>query len=265
MPLYTLTYDEGVSGWPSFYTFYPDWMIGMNNYFYTYYQGDLWRHNVGPLRNTYYNTFSPSIMKSVFNELPLQNKIFKTLALESNDPWELEEAFTDQQAGDFIDATWYEQKEGDWFAFLRSPNLVPLAAADFPLRSVNGIGNSTTIDNAIPVATIINFSITPLVEISSIVSIGDDLYYNTNPRIYAGEIIDVVRDYPNGDNYIVVDTTVPAATTPVLNVNYFFTAKNQTAESHGILGHYNVFVLRNFNVEATELFAVRSEVMKSFP
>ena len=23
MPLYTLTYDEGVSGWPSFYTFYP--------------------------------------------------------------------------------------------------------------------------------------------------------------------------------------------------------------------------------------------------
>jgi len=35
MPQYTLTYDEGVQGWPSFYTFYPDWMIGMNNYFYT--------------------------------------------------------------------------------------------------------------------------------------------------------------------------------------------------------------------------------------
>ena len=50
MPLYTLTYDEGVSGWPSFYTFYPDWMIGMNNYFYTYYQGDLWRHNITHFR-----------------------------------------------------------------------------------------------------------------------------------------------------------------------------------------------------------------------
>ena len=265
MPLYTLTYDEGVQGFPSFYTFYPDWMIGMNNYFYSYYQGDLWRHNVNQLGNYYYGSFSPSIMKSVFNELPLQNKIFKTIALESTDPWQLSTSFTDQQAGNFVATNWYEEKEGDWFAFLRAPNSIPLATADFPLRSVNGLGNSITIDTTNPAAAIINFSISPLVEISSIVSIGDDLYYNVPTRIYAGEITNVVRDYPNGDNYIVVDTTVAAATPPTLDVTYFFTAKNQTAESHGILGHYNVFQLQNFNVTPTELFATRSEVMKSFP
>ncbi len=33
---YTLSYSEGVQGWTSFFSFYPDWMIGMNNYFYTF-------------------------------------------------------------------------------------------------------------------------------------------------------------------------------------------------------------------------------------
>jgi len=264
MPLYTLTYDEGVQGWPSFYTFYPDWMIGMNNYFYTLYEGNLWRHNVNIERNVYYDEFSPSVMKSVFNELPLQNKIFKTMALESSDPWQLQTCFTDQQSGNFVASQWFEEKEGDYYAFLRAPLSVPISTAALPLRSVNGIGNSIAIDNADPTAVVVSFSINPLVEISSIVSIGDDAYYNEPTRIYAGEIIDVVRDYPNGDNYLVIDTTVNFAITPNLN-NYFFTAKNQTAESHGILGHYNVFILRNFNITPTELFATRSEVMKSFP
>ena len=30
---YTLSYDSGVKGFPSFYSYNPDWMIGMNNYF----------------------------------------------------------------------------------------------------------------------------------------------------------------------------------------------------------------------------------------
>jgi hypothetical protein len=32
---YTLSYSEGVAGWVSFYSYYPDWIIGMNNYLYT--------------------------------------------------------------------------------------------------------------------------------------------------------------------------------------------------------------------------------------
>ena len=38
MSNYTITYDndEQVKGWPSFYSYYPDWMQGMNNFFYTF-------------------------------------------------------------------------------------------------------------------------------------------------------------------------------------------------------------------------------------
>ena len=41
--------------------------------------------------------------------------------------------------------------------------------------------------------------------------------------------------------------------------------KNSIAESHGILGHYAEFTLTNTNTVAVELFAVDSDIMKSFP
>ena len=47
---YTLTYDEGVKGWPSFYSFYPEYIKGMNAYLYTFSGGNLYRHNVNSLR-----------------------------------------------------------------------------------------------------------------------------------------------------------------------------------------------------------------------
>ena len=51
---YTLTYSQSSKGFPSFYSFYPDWMIGMNNYFYSFKGGNLYRHNVNETRNNYY-------------------------------------------------------------------------------------------------------------------------------------------------------------------------------------------------------------------
>ena len=88
MPNYTLTYADSVQGFPSFYSFSPDWMIGMNNYFYTFKGGNLYRHNVNPVRNNFYGIQYNTTIKSVFNQSPLENKIFKTINLESDDTWE---------------------------------------------------------------------------------------------------------------------------------------------------------------------------------
>ena len=79
MPTYTLTYDDGVKGFPSFYTYYPDWIQGMNNYLYTFKGGNLYRHNTNEIRNNYYGEDFSSILTSVFNDQPLENKLFKTL------------------------------------------------------------------------------------------------------------------------------------------------------------------------------------------
>ena len=124
MSKHTLTYSETAQGFPSFYSYIPDMMIGMNNYFYSFKNGNLWRHNTNTVRNSYYGLVdesSPSSITSVFNESPLENKIFKTINLESTEAWSTT-LQTDLQTNGTIDAQWYEKKESDWFAFVRADN-----------------------------------------------------------------------------------------------------------------------------------------------
>lgn len=259
--VYTLTYDDGVKGFPSFYSFYPDWMIGMNNYFYTFKEGKLYRHNTNDRRNNYYGVDYASIITSVINDEPLTNKVFKTLGLESDDSWSAS-VDSDQQLGNFIDKDDFKLKEGGFFGYLRAANSSPASTAQYSLRSANGIGTNTSSDISNPLQVEVYFDIN--VNIGTILSIGDMLYIQDGGVVsLVGKVINRVEDIQNSQNYLVVDTTIGnlPPTTPV----YYFFIKNGTAESHGILGHYAVFTLTNNNTDAVELFAVESEVMKSFP
>lgn len=268
---YTLTYSESSKGFPSFYSYYPDYMIGMNRYLYSFKGGNLWRHNTNDLRNTFYDqTAVSSTMTSVFNDTPLQNKIFKTLNLESDDAWKAT-LTSDIQTTGFIEAAYFEKKEGDWFAFVRNSGASPAAVGEYALRSLNGIGSSSNTNVAAPAAAEIIFALTT--NIGSIVSIGDNLYYIASPvgasatPVFCGKITDIQVDLPAGVNKIIVDTSVAGGSVPPGTTDYFLYIKNQVAESHGILGHYCEFTLELPNTVTTksELFAVESEVMKSFP
>ena len=256
MPNNTLTYSEGVQGWASFYSFMPDWMIGMNNYFYTFKGGNLYRHNVNPLRNTFYGTYTPSSVQSVFNTSPLENKLFKTINLEGDDKWAVT-LETDLQYSGFIQSTWFEKKEASFFAFIRNNSVGELA-----LRSVNGIGRSTSVTGG----NVINFA--PSIEIGSIISVGDYFYFSVPPYttpVLAGAVTAITVDLINGINRITINTTIPG-TTPIPIQNAFFLyIKNSVAESHGVLGHYCTFNIVNGSTDKVELFAVESDVMKSFP
>lgn len=273
MAEHTLTYDDGVKGFPSFYTFYPEWMVGMNNYFYSFNKGNLYRHNTNETRNNYYGVDYTSVMTSVFNNEPLENKLFKTISLESDDSWTVSSS-SDQQDGNFIDADDFVLKEGGYFGYLRSENSDPAGITQYPLRSANGIGNNISVNTLSPNSVLVNFSINPFISIGSILSVGDLLYTKnalTNEVVLIGEVTNKVEDIQNGNNYLVVDTTItdpsgnPIGNIPPATPIYYFFIKNGTAESHGILGHYNVFTLTNSSTQAVELFAVESEVMKSFP
>ena len=59
----------------------------------------------------------------------------------------------------------------------------------------------------------------------------------------------------------------PIFLSPISNGSHLFYlfVKNQVAESHGILGHFMEFTISNTDTTPTELFAVESEVMKSYP
>ncbi len=264
----TLAYSESVQGWPSFYSFMPDWMIGMNNYFYSFKGGNLYRHNVNEVRNNFYGTQYQSTLQTVFNTSPLENKLFKTLNLEGDDAWDATMQ-TDIQTSGFIQRSWFEKKEGAYFAFVRNNGSVPAAPAEYALRSVNGIGRSSVITGPNNL-TEVQFAITPdPIVIGSIVSIGDHLYYSLPPSfanpILFGKVKDIVVNYQTGQNKIIVDASIAGGSVPGIQNPYIFFVKNSVAESHGVLGHYCILTMTNPKTSKVELFAVESEVMKSFP
>lgn len=279
MPNHTLSYSESVQGWPSFYSFHPDWMLGMNNYFYSFKGGNLYRHNVNQNRNTFYEdwfvrigepdlAYTPSTVKSVFNDAPLENKLFKTLNLEGDSTWGAT-MYTDIQDTGYIDASWFEKKEQSWYAFVRNSGTTPAMPSEYALRSVNGIGRSYELDGT-GSALEVKFQISPSpIVIGSIVSIGDYLYYCLPPSysspVLCGKVTNIVVDYPAGDNKLIVDTTIPDGSVPPIDTAYMMYIKNSVAESHGVLGHYCVFELENTKTEKVELFATESSVMKSYP
>jgi hypothetical protein len=273
---YTLTYSEAVKGWVSFYSFDPDWIIGMNNYLYTFKGGDMYRHNVNPNRNTFYQRWfvrigdpegsvNPTTLQSVFNISPLENKLFKTINLQGDAKWGVT-LETDLQNSGYIESTWFEKKEAAYFAFIRNNS-----SGQFSLRSVNGIGSSSsvTFDGLI---NTIRFSVSPLISIDSIISVGDLLYFSANGgSSYAGIItqININLSATIPVNEIVIElVNSPNGQIPIpipTGGEFFFSVKNSVAESHGVLGHYCTFSLENTSTQKIELFSVQSDVMKSFP
>lgn len=269
---YTLTYSEQAKGWPSFYSYYPDWIIGMNNFLYTFKGGNLYKHNTNPLRNTFYYeywlkaenpqaAFVPTTLKSVFNDVPLENKLFKTLNLEGDAAWSAT-MITDIQLSGFISAPWFEKKEQSYYAFVRNNSL-----GETYLRSLNGIGRSYLVENPGTNNAIVKFSINPLVDIGSIISVGDYVYFGYPTPELAGPVLSINVNLRAGINEIEVNNSmIEPPTVPIpTNTEYFLYIKNSVAESHGVLGHYCVFTLENTQTDKIELFAAESEVMKSFP
>ncbi len=258
MPNYTLTYSPPAEGWPSFYSYEPEWIQGMNQYLYTFSGANLFRHNTNEVRNNFYGIQGNSTIQSVFNDEPIVNKIFKTMAIEGNRPWAAT-FFSDQQDGRFMDVGFFEKKEGDWFAFVRTVNNDPAQPDDYALRSLNGIGISQTV-----VGNVVNFPLT--LDIGSILSAGDAFYFalppDYNAITFAGFVNSIEVDIPNGINRVTHDGSGAA---PGINDPLWLGIKNQQAESNGLLGHYGVFELTNTDTEAVEMFVAKSEVMKSYP
>jgi hypothetical protein len=234
-------------------------MIGMNNYFYSFKAGNLYRHNTNPLRNNYYNVQYNSTLTSVFNEMPLENKLFKTINLESDATWGIT-LDSDIQTGATIDRTFFEKKEGAWFAFIRNNGTLPASSDEYVMRSANGIGRSSSV-SVVGTSTIINFSTNPLIEIGSDLSVGDIIYYAPPPYSaiqMVGKVTAINVNLQNATNNIVIDNSISGAVALPIQDGFIMYIKNQEAESNGVLGHYCEFTI-------TELFAVESEVMKSYP
>jgi len=253
----TISYNpEGrTPGWPSFYTYYPEKMIGMNGYFYSFKNGNLYRHNTNDTRNNYYGVQGESSVTSVFNPLPTKDiKLFKTLSFESNASWAVTNLETDLNTGSMLD-TYFEQKEGEWFSYIRNKS----ATVDWKLRTGSGLGVSSNVTGPAN-ARVVTFT----KDIGNIVSIGDIVYVatpsgsTTNTPVLSGPITSLTS------KTITVDASGAGATSPNTGdmILYY---KNSIAESNGARGYYMEFTMTNDDTSAVELFSVGSNIMKSYP
>lgn len=85
----TVTFDEGVLGWTSFSSYKPNYSFSLSNVFYTFNDGKLYQHYLGPYARFYGVTY-PSDVTIVLNSNPSVVKNFKTINYEGGPGWELE-------------------------------------------------------------------------------------------------------------------------------------------------------------------------------
>ena len=255
---YTLTYAESSKGWPSFYSFEPEYIKGMNQYLYTFKGGNMYRHNVNETRNEFYGSPYSSKITTVLNTDALTSKVFKTIQLEAQDPWKVTVNSDIQNARD-IEVDWFKKKEGDWFAFVRGLDRLD-GQYNFNMRSAKGVGVPTTIVGANPQT--ITFSI----GITTPIQVGDSVFSTADTETVAPTLVGVISSIPAA-NQIIVDTTtsVQNPTNLAVSGDFVFYVRNQIAESQGLLGHYCVMTLENDLTTATEMMAVKVDIMKSYP
>lgn len=247
----TITFDEKSNGWTSEWSYNPDCMSRLNNEFFTFKNGQLYRHHSPTAsRNLFYdNNGNLSVYDSeitfVFNQSPSECKDFKTISLESNNNGWNAQITTNLDTG-HINSSSFDTREGEHFAFIRRDGSSIL---NFDHLSIQGIGNNTLVTGYQYL-----FKTVP-----SFLSEEDILCYVTA----LGAVVQIGRVLS------FTSTTVTAVTplTPIVVPlgAFMFVAKNSIAESFGIKGNHAIVKLTSINSgQQKTLFTVNSEVVKSF-
>ena len=246
MPRRTITYSNVSVGWNSFWSYQPDWMTEMNSTFYSFKNGELWKHNVNTIRNNFYSEQYQSSIRTIFNADPLTVKVFNTLSLNSTHTWTAN-VYTNISAGS-IDYTYFVEKEGQWIAYIRRFD----DTIDVKALSTQGIGSADSVDSTTPSAVVLDF----LFNIDSSISIGDKVYKNSG-----GDLVLIGIIVGLSINSITVNTTVGNIPT---TSDFLICVKNSQAESFGTRGYYMNVYLYNDSIEQVKLFSIGTSVFKSF-
>ncbi|AGO49731.1 structural protein [Cellulophaga phage phi13:2] len=237
----TITYSEKNKGWTSFFDFYPGLLCNLNNRFFSVKEGQLYLHNDkdNSTRNNFYGEQFNSKIKTVLNEAPSQDKVFKNLILEGDHSWSAD--LKTNYSGSTIEKSEFNAIESRHFAYLRKNE----DETDLNGGSAVGVGVIQSITGS-------NITFTG---ISNAINIGDNLYQiNGSENELIGEIID------NANGILTIDTFT---TTPV-NGYFCFAKKDSRIEGGEIRGYYMEVELENTDTEAVELFAIESTAIKSY-
>ena len=141
----TISWSDTVNGWTSFKDFAGlELGVSLNNEYYTFKEGSMWKHHTNSTVNNFYGTQNYSDITMIFNDMPSSVKSFNLVNYEGTQArisqfttvtqdgvdytdgeyynltaktgWYLENLTTDLQDAENIE---FKEKEGKWFANLK--------------------------------------------------------------------------------------------------------------------------------------------------
>tara|TARA_R100000935_G_scaffold58726_1_gene97319 strand:- start:4082 stop:5563 length:1482 start_codon:yes stop_codon:yes gene_type:complete len=96
----TLSFDETVLGWTSFFTYKPDQILSLKNNLYSLNQGQLWEHYWDKIptvnRGNFYGQNAQTSITFVFNPKISLSKSFQTINYEGSNGWEITSFISDE-------------------------------------------------------------------------------------------------------------------------------------------------------------------------
>ncbi len=112
----TLSFDESVKGWVSFFTYQPDQIFSLRNVFYTAKDGGLFKHYVSRTpagnnvpRGSFYGVSNQSSISFVINQNPSNSKSFQTINYEGTSGWQIGSFKSDRTGEMLTPKNWTDQ------------------------------------------------------------------------------------------------------------------------------------------------------------
>lgn len=243
----TMSFNETIKGWTSFHTIYPDWMLGMNNEFYSFKNGDLYIHHQDDVpRNNFYGVQYDSKISMMVNSSPSDIKEIKAFSLEGNKPWSMKIKAYVREIDDFTESSIltseFINKEGIWYAYARR-NEDPKQVDS---KSAYGIGVVTHIEG------------------NQVYVLGGNSLITQND-VVANENMDVLGTIENSEVLLDQIILTLSDTSGISVDDFLIGVKDARIEGGNLRGYTIRLDLTNSDVSKVELFAVNTEISKSFP
>lgn len=238
-----LIFKEDYKGWVSFLTYYPDGFARLGNTFFTIKDGQVWEHNdrSNPLRNRFYGIFRPYKVSFVVNAPNNEDVVFKTTMIEGNDAWNMS-IKTNYTHGN-LSKDEFNKRESYYYTHFRQNESID----DLTGLKANGIGVLSDFDT---VNDILYFDFIP-----DELCVGDRVYRNhEDGNEFIGEVLGI------GSGSIELVGLVGT----VVTGDFYFSTKDSRVEGSDLRGYNADVTITNENEHSVELFAINTNVVKSY-
>jgi hypothetical protein len=98
----TLSFDDTVNGFPSFFSYNPDQVVSIKNNYFSTINGSLYKHYTAPVRGgtsptrgVFYGQSKKSSITFIFNPKVSASKVFKTVNYEGSNGWQVDSFVSD--------------------------------------------------------------------------------------------------------------------------------------------------------------------------